>query len=646
MKKYLYFWIENYKKLNDGSSYLFEDFGINLSSHYNICHNWDSSKLEIEIEEKSDVPECFYSDNIVDLKVFVGDNGCGKTTLLTALFQLVAKGIGEPPSEMGHYALVYTEGGNFFLRTNLSQDNCDLIKDSQKVNVENGSHISNYAIYYSATFDDQEYRIDQIPISGDLHGSCNISTNALLINDEETLKNNSLSIENYPNQLDALHCYYCMEQLRRVSFLCDFIEVEGFWSDFNLPKKIELKVIKENVKNAFYELLYLQKNELSVVEFISVNCLEKTKWEKISNYPDSGVLVDLEKDVLNGYMVFYNNLSLMDQIRFAALMDLFRTWKDRSVFDLSTFSLKVIKECLIDDRFDFNQFYKLNKFNDLENINDNYILDNAEYIAFLISFNELKESVESLLGIIDGSVDGLGTGFASTENGCIRNNAIYFDLNNHTQQFIKVVSIYNHIVKDVLTSPFLSFGFSRALSAGESSMIKLYSRLYDAVKNLEHEEIHFFLDEVDLYLHPEWQRQWLQRFIDGLKYISEALGINLKFQVFLSTHSPFMLTDFLTDSLLLLRREDCNHGTHIELYENEESSNNIFCANVYDLVGSGFFLKNTIGYFAENKIKKLIENCSIEDDGEKKGKLILLNKVGDPVLNILISKTLNGCKKR
>ena len=67
MKKYLYFWIENYKKLNDGSSYLFEDFGINLSSLYNICHNWDSSKLEIEIEEKSDVPECFYSDNIVDL---------------------------------------------------------------------------------------------------------------------------------------------------------------------------------------------------------------------------------------------------------------------------------------------------------------------------------------------------------------------------------------------------------------------------------------------------------------------------------------------------------------------------------------------------------------------------------------------------
>lgn len=646
MKKYLYFWIENYKKLNDGSSYLFEDFGINLSSHYNICHNWDSSKLEIEIEEKSDVPECFYSDNIVDVKVFVGDNGCGKTTLLTALFQLVAEGIGVPPSGMGRYALVYTEGGEFFVRTNLSQDNCDLIKDSQKINVEKGSHISNYAIYYSATFDDQEYRIDQIPIRGDLHGSCNISTNALLINDEENFKNESLSVDDYPNRLDAKRCYYCMEQQRRINFLYKFIDKKDFWSDFNLPRKIQLSVTDENIDNAFYELIHHQMVDLKIKEFVSSNCLENSQWEKRTEYPKRGELADLKNDALKEYNSFYDQLQLDDRFRFAAIMNFFRNYKDQGILDMSVFCLKTFKACLNEKKLDFNALIgELGQEDDYNaliselNQDGDYSLDVLR-VAFL---EELKNTMTIIDSILD-SVMGKDSFAKLSKDGIINNNKIIFDLNTHSSQFVNAVKLYNESIAKL--SPFLSFGFSRALSAGESSMIKLYSRLYDAVKYLEHEEVHFFLDEVDLYLHPEWQRQWLQRFINGLKYINEALGKKLKFQVFLSTHSPFMLTDFLTDSLLLLRREDCDHGTHVEFYENEESSNNIFCANVYDLVGSGFFLKNTIGYFAENKIKKFIENYNIEKHDKKKGKLTLLNKVGDPVLNILISKTLNGCKKK
>ena len=256
MKKYLYFWIEKYRNLDDfdeSKGCLFENFGVNLSSQYIFHHEWDSEKLKIFFgSEKENVRnknqlEYFYSDNIVDIKAFVGNNGCGKTTLLTSLFQLVAEGISDPPSGMEKYALIYIENGKFYIKTSLEKNELNLPADFG-IATKGISSKSNYAIYYSTAFDDQEYRIDYMNVKGNFAGTSNISTNALLISDEETFKNESLSNEgDYPDQLDALHCYSCMEQQRRTEFLRDFIDVEEFWFDFNLPKKIQLTVIDENV---------------------------------------------------------------------------------------------------------------------------------------------------------------------------------------------------------------------------------------------------------------------------------------------------------------------------------------------------------------------------------------------------------------
>lgn len=641
MKKYLYFWIEKYRNLDDfgeSKGYLFENFGVNLSSQYILHHEWKSEKLKIFFDSengwnKSQL-EYFYSDNIVDIKAFVGNNGCGKTTLLTSLFQLVAEGISDPPSGMKKYALIYAENDKFYIKTSLEKNKLDLPSNFE-IAPEGISSKSNYAIYYSTAFDDQEYKIDYMSIVGNIAGTSNISTNALLINDEETFKNESLSNGgDYPDQLDVIHCYYSMEQQRRINFLCDFIDVEEFWSDFNLPKKIQLTVINENIQNAFYELFHQQHEILSFNEFVVANNLEKTKWGKISQYPTDGNLADLKKDVIDSYILFFDNLKLPNQFRFAAIMNFYRSWKDKDVFDLNEFNLRTLKDFFVNG--------KLKSF--LEKVI--YVDDSLSEMPFLLDhcralLSETLKNIDSILDIVDGSIEKQHSGFATYKNGYINNAKVFFNLNKHKKELVDVVKYYRQITK---TSPFLFFGFDRSLSSGESSMLKLYSRLYDALKNQQDgwncEEIHFFLDEIDLYLHPEWQRQWLQRFIDGLKYIGKALGRNLKFQVFLTTHSPFMLTDFLTESLLLLRREDVNHGTHIVEYENADSSNCNFGANIYDLVDSGFFLKNTIGYFAENKIKKYIE------DPSQKDLKYLVEKIGDPVLKVLINTTINGRKRK
>ena len=643
MKKYLYLWIEKYRNLDDfdeSKGSLFENFGVNLSSQYIFRHEWKSKRLKIyfdeEIERKENSLEYFYSENIVDLKAIVGDNGCGKTTLLTSLFHLVAEGLSDPPSGMKNYALIYAEGGIFFIKTSLKDEALELPSLFKKA-PKGISSKSNYAIYYSTAFDDQEYRIDGMRFSGDITGTSNISTNALLFNDEEAFKNESLSNEgDYPDQLDVLHCYYSMEQQRRIEFLCDFIDVEDFWSDFNLPKKIQLTVINENVHNAFYELIHQQLEILSPEEFIFANNLEKTKWKKISQYPINGELYDLKNDVIESYTMFFDSLKLTDQFRFAAMMNFYRTWKDKEVINLMKFNLRTFNEYFINGKLEFDRF--LSKMV--------YEVDSQSEMYFLLShcreqLSSALITIDSILNIVDGFIEKKHKGFATYKNGFMNNAKVFFDLHKHKKEFVNVVTLYKQITK---TSPFLFFGFDRALSSGESSMLKLYSRLYNALKEkqnkLNTEEFHLFLDEIDLYLHPEWQRQWLQRFIDGMKYIGMALHRNLKVQVFLTTHSPFMLTDFLTESLLLLRREDVNHGTHIVEYENADSSNCNFGANIYDLVDSGFFLKNTIGYFAENKIKKYIE------DPSQKDLKYLVEKIGDPVLKVLINTTINGRKRK
>ena len=473
--------------------------------------------------------------------------------------------------------------------------------------------------------------------SGDITGTSNISTNALLFNDEEAFKNESLSNEgDYPDQLDVLHCYYSMEQQRRIEFLCDFIDVEDFWSDFNLPKKIQLTVINENIQNAFYELFRQQLEVLSPDKFVFANNLEDTRWVQMSQYPTKGELNDLKKDFIESYTMFFDSLKLTDQFRFAAMMNFYRTWKDKDVINLMKFNLRSFNEYFINGKLEFDRF--LSKMV--------YEVDSQPEMYFLLShcreqLSSALITIDSILNIVDGFIEKKHKGFATYKNGFMNNAKVFFDLHKHKKEFVNVVTLYKQITK---TSPFLFFGFDRALSSGESSMLKLYSRLYNALKEkqnkLNTEEFHLFLDEIDLYLHPEWQRQWLQRFIDGMKYIGMALHRNLKVQVFLTTHSPFMLTDFLTESLLLLRREDVNHGTHIVEYENADSSNCNFGANIYDLVDSGFFLKNTIGYFAENKIKKYIE------DPSQKDLKYLVEKIGDPVLKVLINTTINGRKRK
>lgn len=151
-------------------------------------------------------------------------------------------------------------------------------------------------------------------------------------------------------------------------------------------------------------------------------------------------------------------------------------------------------------------------------------------------------------------------------------------------------------------------------------------------------------------MHPEWQRRWLDVFIklmatielslrkvrdnkndDGGDYVMDS-SHPLRIQLFIATHSPFMLTDFKSNHILKLQREKDKDGNRFGKVECVNENVNSFAGNIYDILKEGFFLEGTLGYRTEQKLKDLIKSI---ETGEKYSET-LIDQIGDPILKALI----------
>lgn len=129
------------------------------------------------------------------------------------------------------------------------------------------------------------------------------------------------------------------------------------------------------------------------------------------------------------------------------------------------------------------------------------------------------------------------------------------------------------------------------LSSGELALINLFGRLND-IKNITGENVILLLDEVDLGLHPEWQRRWMRNVLPIIGNIMKKK--NGEVRIILSTHSPIILSDFLAEDVIYL----------------PEEPNKIlktFGQNIYTLFKNSFFLEAPKGAFSEQVIEDLLE---------------------------------------
>lgn len=179
------------------------------------------------------------------------------------------------------------------------------------------------------------------------------------------------------------------------------------------------------------------------------------------------------------------------------------------------------------------------------------------------------------------------------------------------------------------------------ISSGERQMLYVISAIIYHLQNLnsvsgdliKYNNVNIILEEVELYFHPEYQRQFIKYLIDTINKsnLSHETCINLIFV----THSPFILSDIPKQNVLFLK-------DGIPNYDMQE---NTFGANIHSLLKNGFFLDTLpIGDFAHAKINELFRKLNSGDFSEQEYKDmykdILL--VGEPYLKRQLLELYNS----
>lgn len=149
---------------------------------------------------------------------------------------------------------------------------------------------------------------------------------------------------------------------------------------------------------------------------------------------------------------------------------------------------------------------------------------------------------------------------------------------------------------------------SLEMSSGERALQNMFSWLHlppHFDKYIEanpvpiRDDVLLMIDEIDLYMHPEWQRQCLKTFTDELKLQYQGKRI----QIIVSTHSPLVLSDIPNQNTIYLRRNQ--NGMQIEDRSDKAQT---FGANIHELLNDAFFLNNTMGAFAYERIKIIADD--------------------------------------
>ena len=607
MRNYVYFWIENYHCMKSSSKhplYLFDDFSVNLSSKYKITHKWFKKKRIFSFEtceknkySESNLKNDFYSDNIVDLKIFLGNNGSGKSSLIELLADIIS---GRNLHNDCTYILVWEENEKmqYFLHKGefFEKEDGSWLMESSDFTIKSKFHIKetflkkNAVILYSLAFPNYWSNLDT---QKRYNHCCDIRTSTLLKENVEIL-NNGLRRGATKNNLI---CYSKIEENKIVDFVSDFYKTKINGRPFlketlALPSEVFFRVSDENINNGIQEIA------------------EKTESKK----NNVGNLVKQWKD-------FYNQLvKFDDQIKFACIINAFRT-KNYSLdssrkIDYSAFTIEKIRN--LDDF--------------LKNIHL-YLRDQ--------SFSKVYEKTNSLIKILKP--------FKYDNWFPLYTYCYKIEIEKKKKELKEVRALLNELES---VTRIMDMEWGRPLSSGESSYLMFFGRLYSCLKDYKEniESLYkengktfqgcLFCDELDLYLHPEWQRMWFSKFLDGLSLLEVKLRLPMKIQLFIATHSPFMVTDFSSESVLTLQRKEVINGVWGSTVVKADVLKNTMAGNIYDILDSGFIVGGTLGYFIEKKIKELLKR--IEERKCTTNDKEFIKQIGDPIIQSIISNRMRS----
>jgi len=174
------------------------------------------------------------------------------------------------------------------------------------------------------------------------------------------------------------------------------------------------------------------------------------------------------------------------------------------------------------------------------------------------------------------------------------------------------------------------------MSSGEKQMLYAMSYVLYHLKNLQsvnednyrvpYHHINLVFDEAELYYHPDYQRRFIAMLIESLQWAKIDRRKIRSINIIIATHSPFVLTDILTEHTLYLmegKRQIVKEQT--------------FGGNYYDMLRTSFFFdKTAIGDISAKAVRKWIKE---KNETGQKPEQEIMDMVGDPFVTRYLENT-------
>lgn len=170
-----------------------------------------------------------------------------------------------------------------------------------------------------------------------------------------------------------------------------------------------------------------------------------------------------------------------------------------------------------------------------------------------------------------------------------------------------------------------------SLSYGQRFLIRFLYSFLNQVNNLtthyEYDNIILLLDEVEMGLHPQWQKE----FLSLLLKVINRFKTRFNYQIIVTSHSPFILSDLPKGNVILLKK-----GKQTQEFKDMQT----FGANIHTLLSNGFFMQDgLIGQFAKEKINEVIDNLKNKRESLSKAQIkSIVSLIGEPFLHSKIEQ--------
>ncbi|MEA5405560.1 AAA family ATPase [Arcicella sp. DC2W] len=517
-----------------------QGFNFGSNNTFNFSFNEEKRSLTITTEKVENYFDLFKNDSfITNITGIVGINGSGKTSLLKLLNNLSA---GKYSSHQPSVVLIFEENTsyNFYIpskKVTLSLDFINVIWGGIKY--ENPFKYFDL-IFYSSTLSSQN---DKYLDNEDKPNMLNRSASYQFMQ--------SLNIHKLENYIRSHKKQY--NENRIISYKV-----------FNPLKLYEKDKLERQIKFLNWANILTKNNLYSIIGDITIPSQITIWFEEDEQSLD--MILNSITDNKNDLIKSYSDCIQKNH----KILDLKKRLLDRIFFYLDMVSYNHPKAKERKSLLDFFNAY----------------LNNTDRGDFS-TFDGKKERLKSLI-----------TPIQITQNKTSDQQTINITINYNAWAFLSFLfDIFRYIPLE------LNYSLNPK-STGEEAFITQFSEFYTAITHLikspNKSNVIISIDEGESYFHPEWQRKYIHHLYTFFDLISKELRLNKSFQLIITSHSPFIVSDIPHYNIIKLNKDEKGN---CEVVQSKKAT---LGGNIFELFEDDFYVNEFISAFAFEKIKQAI----------------------------------------